>query len=473
MIFLILFAGIGLGPDEAQYWTWSRKLDLGYYSKPPGIAWQIYLGTMLFGSTELGVRIGAVFIGTLLSLAIYYLAKKAQTDPKVAFYAGLLAAFTPFGFYGTFFAITDGGMLLFWTLALALLSEAIVLKKPPRYLLIGLLIGLGALFKWSIYLFFPVILLAWILYPFIRSNQILWGALISLLGLLPTLYWNFSHDFVTFKHVFTIVKGGNEGGTAGNPLDFIGSQAAILSPLVFLLLIYAWMRIGKTKDAIYFLGLSSLCLVGSFFIYALFKKVQGNWVLFAYPGAFVFLASQLIKRKGWLKVALILSLIVSLFSFSIPFLQKSGFLPWKISPFRHNVGLENLSKWLEKHPEAVLIADKYQTVSQVNFYNPLQREAYFLNLQGARKNQFSFWPISKEDYNKPFYFIFIDGEPKLAEKVVTAKEFYLKTLPDYFQEVGKPVEVMLFEVEQKPVKKALIFPVRGFQGVYPLDPERY
>ncbi|MET0689113.1 MAG: hypothetical protein ABWY38_07955, partial [Methyloceanibacter sp.] len=25
--------------DEAQYWTWSRALDFGYFSKPPMIAW--------------------------------------------------------------------------------------------------------------------------------------------------------------------------------------------------------------------------------------------------------------------------------------------------------------------------------------------------------------------------------------------------------------------------------------------------
>ena len=27
--------------DEAQYWTWSRALDFGYFSKPPMIAWVI------------------------------------------------------------------------------------------------------------------------------------------------------------------------------------------------------------------------------------------------------------------------------------------------------------------------------------------------------------------------------------------------------------------------------------------------
>ena len=33
------FHALDLYPDEAQYWTWSRDLAFGYFSKPPVIAW--------------------------------------------------------------------------------------------------------------------------------------------------------------------------------------------------------------------------------------------------------------------------------------------------------------------------------------------------------------------------------------------------------------------------------------------------
>ena len=36
--------------DESQYWLWGRNLDLGYYSKPPLIAWVIRSVTEAFGS---------------------------------------------------------------------------------------------------------------------------------------------------------------------------------------------------------------------------------------------------------------------------------------------------------------------------------------------------------------------------------------------------------------------------------------
>src|SRR4029453_13289591 len=40
----IYAAKIDLVLDEAQYWTWSRELSFGYFSKPPMIAWGIRAG---------------------------------------------------------------------------------------------------------------------------------------------------------------------------------------------------------------------------------------------------------------------------------------------------------------------------------------------------------------------------------------------------------------------------------------------
>jgi 4-amino-4-deoxy-L-arabinose transferase-like glycosyltransferase len=70
---LIVYGNIGLVPDEAQYWTWSKALDLGYYSKPPGIAWQIWLGTFFFGDTEFGVRFMSLVFSFAQSIAIFFL----------------------------------------------------------------------------------------------------------------------------------------------------------------------------------------------------------------------------------------------------------------------------------------------------------------------------------------------------------------------------------------------------------------
>lgn len=463
MVFVILFAGIGLGPDEAQYWSWSRDLDWGYYSKPPGIAWQIFATTSFLGSTELGVRFGAVILGTLFAIAVYILAKTCRLSDGKACFAGLTAAFTPLGIFATFLAITDVGMLLFWTLCLILLVKAIEEKKPVNYPLLGLLIACGALFKWPIYLMWLVVLGLWIWKPPARSSTVLLGLVISLLGLLPTLYWNIHHDFATFRHVTTIVQGGNDGGGRPNPLEFIGSQAAILSPIIFVLLLWAFFRLRKVGPSVAFLGTTSLTILCAYIIYACFKKGQGNWCLFAYPSAFVLLAA--VWNRFWISVGLVTSVLLAAIVFFAP-------LPWKINPFRHNLGWERLGEAVAFDPaKEFLFADKYQITSILHFYNPIQEKAYFFNLLGSRKNQFSYQSPPQKGLDG--IFVVVEAGPRLEEKLKGLPEQYEKLLTPYFQKVHSPERISLFEVDGKSEKAALIFRCENYSGTLPIDPQKY
>ena len=50
------FSMVDLFYDEAQYWSWSRDLALGYYTKPPLLAWVIAGAEHVCGSAEWCVR---------------------------------------------------------------------------------------------------------------------------------------------------------------------------------------------------------------------------------------------------------------------------------------------------------------------------------------------------------------------------------------------------------------------------------
>ena len=67
----LAFQTAGLYPDEAQYWFWSRHLALGYYSKPPLVAWLIALTTGLFGNGEFAVRLSAPLLHAAASGFVY------------------------------------------------------------------------------------------------------------------------------------------------------------------------------------------------------------------------------------------------------------------------------------------------------------------------------------------------------------------------------------------------------------------
>ena len=230
-----------------------------------------------------------------------------------------------------------------------------------------------------------------------------------MIGLIPSIIWNFNHDWVTFRHVFSTLyipqaAVGKTGIVNGNFMEFLGAQAILMSPILFVLLLMSfWIYCKEVRllpPALNFCGALCFSILGAFLIISVFKKMQGNWCDFAYPTGIVFLCwfccERVPRAYPWLKGGLLLSILLCLFAFSLPLLQKT--LPlstsFKINPFKHNLGWHQLKQELAAigfNPETeFLFSDKYQTTSILSFYNPAQKKAYFFNLEGARKNQFSF-----------------------------------------------------------------------------------
>jgi 4-amino-4-deoxy-L-arabinose transferase-like glycosyltransferase len=492
MLSVILYAGIGLGPDEAQYWTWSQHLDWGYYSKPPGIAWEIWLGTSLFGSNELGVRAMPLVIGFLLPIGVYLLAKACALKPSTCFWAALAFAFSPAGIMASLLAITDGGMVLFWTLSVAYLTAALNREEKPNYLVFGLLIGMGALFKWPVYVLWIFVLILWFFYPWLASWKALGGVTISLLALLPTAYWNATHDWATFKHVFSTLAGGHGKTSAtalvkGNFFEFLGSQAALFSPILFVLLVLALWNLFKQRyevsRGLLLCGVLTLGILGVAMGLSVFMKMQGNWGIFAYPTAAVVLCwyacEQVISGRKWLVVGCALSVVLTALAFSIPSLQTHDVrVPYRFNPFRHNVGWDRLEGVLlgaGYNPEKdFLLSDKYQTTSILSFYGPRQKRAYFFNLQRNRKNQFSYWPsIADEQVGKRGFFVVVENLPHLTGALSRFPNLYVDQLKPYFTHIRYLGMSPLFTVEGETAKGALIFEGIDYLGGLPKDPELY
>ena len=99
-----------------------------------------------------------------------------------------------------------------------------------------------------------------------------------------------------------------------------------------------------------------------------------------------------------------------------------------------------LTKALARHghdgEKTFLLSDKYQTTSLLSFYGPGKKLAYFLNLNGVRNNQFSFWPsIQQERLGETGYFVWIENMPRLAANWEATMDFYQKSLSAYFEKV--------------------------------------
>lgn len=471
---LIGISGIELAPDEAQYWSWSRSLDFGYYSKPPGIAWEIFFSTLFFGDTLLGVRFSAVLFSFFIALALFRMAKKGGLSEKVAFWAAVIFSLSPMGLYLTFAATTDAGAILGIIMAMGSVAEALYQKKLPNYYKIGLWIGFGALFKWVAFALWPFIFLFSCFYPFLRSRKIVIGLILSLAALLPSLYWNSTHDFATFKHVFATVA--PKSHSAGNFFDFLISQVGLLS-LFFVLFIMATLKAKHFSSSL--LWVASLpWAVTLYLIASLFQKMQPNWALYLLPPAMVVTAWYALQRlqKGlfWLYSGIILSLAIFLGALSIPLVQQHYKIPYSANPFRQNMGWERIPSILKQagyHSDTdFLFADKYQITSILSFYNPTKKRAYFFNLLGIRKNQFSYFPSMERERGKKGYFAVVEnreGDISWQEKA------YKEKLVPYFSEVHFCGAFPLFEVCNKPVKYLFLFAAYNYSGKMPPEKEKY
>lgn len=477
--FLIYSGVIGLGPDEAQYWTWSQELDIGYYSKPPGIAWQIALGTSLFGNNEFGVRFLSLLIGFFLPLAVYGLARSCCLPPLSAFWAALVMAFSPLGILASVLAITDGGNVLFWALAMMVVCRSVVGEKPVPYYLVGALILLGSLFKWPMYMFWGLVISLEILRRQPLSWHLLGGILLSLLGLLPALIWNLQRDFPTFRHVFSTIYGKEtvDVGTTtlmkGNFWEFIGAQSLLFSPILFVCLILAFIALFKKRDSLNeslkFCGFSTFAILVVYASYACFKKMQGNWCDFVYPPACVLIAwyaCEINKKSfAWLKAGLVSALALVMLLFLFP------------HPFKHNLGWTTLqSKLVElgyEPAQQFLFADKYQMSSLLSFYAPEQKRAYFLNLQGMRNNQFSYWPgMENEQLGKNGLFVAAERGGNDKDNLSLAEK-YKESLKPYFAEVQFLGVYPLVIWQQKTLKNAYIFKCLNYNGEVPAGAKSY
>src|SRR3954468_8035457 len=116
---------IDLSGDEAQYWDWSRQLDLSYYSKGPLVAYIIRISCSIFGDTMQAVRYPAILFGSLTLVITYLLARKLFRSDRVALGAALLYHIVPMFVAGSVLMTIDPPYFLCWALATYLLAIAV------------------------------------------------------------------------------------------------------------------------------------------------------------------------------------------------------------------------------------------------------------------------------------------------------------------------------------------------------------
>jgi hypothetical protein len=275
-----------LAPDEAHYWDWSRHLDYCYYSKGPMVAWLIRVSCELFGNTPFAVRFLAVLSGSALLMGMYQLSNR---NPWVVAGAMCVPAFSAVSVLMTI----DPPFLACWAWAAVLVKRAIRSNERWPWIASGVLVALGTLAKPTM-LLFPVCVLLFsrdaqrsdphdqTLRCASRQNMLLFFG-IGLLGFLPIIVWNFTHDGVGLLHTWGHAGGQDPSPGLLGPLGFLGNQLGLLLGLGF----YAFCRAGWSQRSDRRLDWwLSVPVVGFFLLFSVFAKGQANWAAAAYVTGF-------------------------------------------------------------------------------------------------------------------------------------------------------------------------------------------
>jgi 4-amino-4-deoxy-L-arabinose transferase-like glycosyltransferase/membrane-associated phospholipid phosphatase len=422
---LILLASgkIELSEDEAYQWIWSKHLALSYYSKPPLIACVQFLGTLLWGDNQFGVRFFSPVIAAVLScLVLRFLAREA--GGRVGFMVVLMLSVTPLTALGSIVMTIDPLSVLFWTAAMIAAWRAAQPEGTTRqWLGMGLWMGLGFLSKYTNLFEWLSLGLFFALWPPARRHLRRAGPWLALalaaLCSLPVLIWNGRHGWITVQHVAS-------NGGLGQPwrrtytLDFLLLEAGLLHPVFFAGAVWAalafWRR-GRRNPFQLFLFSMGAPLFLFYLLLSLHSRILGNWIAPSVLPLFCLMAVYWDGRwprarpfaKPLLCAGVGAGLLAVVVMYDAPLLTKvlPAAPPPALQPWRRLLGWKELAQMAGRERRDLeartgkpvfIICGHYGFTSQITFYLPEAKERVggdplvYYCATGKPDNQFYFWP---------------------------------------------------------------------------------
>ena len=353
---------LGLGPDETQYWFWSQTPDVGYFSKPPLIAWAIALTTGLFGDADWAARLPAPFFHLGAAAFLFYAAKRLFGE-RAAFWTGLSWLLMPGVVLSSYIIATDAPLLFFWSAALFFLVRILDADTPRAadFAALGAAIGLGMMAKYAM-IYFPVALALTLALPGARRSllkpQALLAAIVALAVFAPNMLWNAAHDFQTLSHTAANADWDAELFKPRHLLGFLGGQFAVFGVIPFAALLFIcakWRGLDERQKMLLIFALTPLVVVAG---QAFLSRAHANWAAAAYPAATILVAGFLLERNDavWLKASAALHAAIFIgFSFAV-------MAPALIDDLGLSGAIKDLRGWQAQTDEIMAYAPGYDAV---------------------------------------------------------------------------------------------------------------
>jgi 4-amino-4-deoxy-L-arabinose transferase-like glycosyltransferase len=283
------------------------------------VGWLIQLTSLnLLFDFAFSIRLGAIILSSIVLVLAFKIGEKIHSE-RAGFAAAFLFCISPYTFLisGTFI-LPDTPLLFFGLLALWLIINIfdgeISTPKANRLLILGLVIGLAVLSKYTALFLWAGVGLYILCYKrnWLKQWQLYLSVCITLLCLAPVIYWNINNDFISFTFH-------NERISLFSQICFpclfqeIMGELLYNNPFIFVMIYFVFFRFcfQKSKTAyteynrmFYCIGFPIVML---FLLFSLFRNLLPHWnapgyTVMIFPVA-IYLAEkwQQGRKAGWIQ----------------------------------------------------------------------------------------------------------------------------------------------------------------------------
>ena len=464
LIHLFTNGQYGFHRDELYIMDCSKHLAFGYADMPPLTPFFAKLTIILLGETLQGLRSFPALLSSIIVFLTGLITKEMGGKTFAQILASLTIIVSPIYLVaGTQFQTIPVDQF-FWVLTCYLFIRYINTNNQRLWLLIGLVVGLGLLAKYSIsFLAFAIFIgISTSKQRKLFTGKWIWfGTLIGLFIFLPNIIWQFRNGFPVFEHLQALRK---EESTS--TLKFLIEQIIIINPLtlpiwiagILFIIFSELVRKYRILVWIYFIP----------FLAFLLMKGQSYYIGPAYPillaaGSVILEIKLHQKQINWLKYAIPILLIVSLVItcplwlpvLSIEKMKKYGIADISYD-FREMIGwpelVSSVSRVYENLPNedkknTIIITGNYGEAGSINHYGP----KLGLPLAASGIGSYYYWGPGNRDASTVLVVGYSEDYLKRYFSEVTIKEVFRNKYGINNEEQG--ILIILCRKPNKPISE--------------------
>lgn len=409
LVRLFTVGHVGLGVDEAHYVLYGLYPALSYFDHPPLVGWTEGVFTTLFGVNVFAARLPAVLIGAAATAMAYAWLVRIFDSKALAFW-GAFALNASFLFNALFMMLMPDTLLfvlLFPLMAIALRIEA--RDRLADWLLLGMVLGLSGLSKYTAFLFVVALVLyfayrrRWDLF---LNPKLLCAVAVAAIAVSPVIIWNLQNDWISFAFQSAHVSG--SGGM--NPNDFIqslGAQFGAYSPLLFPVAFYGLYRALRSPEnaPLFLSGVFGVTLMAFFTYNSFFARALPHWTALFYllfipiGTAFLLLKSRFWQRYVYAAVGISSAIVLLLYAeLRFKFLPFPDYQSVHRDLYGWDTIMQRVSDTIDDPAKEAAAVTNWSLASRALYYGlPFHTDVYLID---DRYDQFDLWqkgsPLHKD-----------------------------------------------------------------------------